>query len=65
MVLVALLLLTVASFLVLASFLVVVVVVSVLRFGGSDHVTLLLHAIGLLAIAVWLVGLSALACDTA
>ena len=63
MVLVALLLLTVASFLVLASFL--VVVVSVLRFGGSDHVTLLLHAIGLLAIAVWLVGLSALACDTA
>lgn len=64
MVLVALLLLTVASFLVLASFL-VVVVVSVLRFGGSDHVTLLLHAIGLLAIAVLLVGLSALACDAA
>lgn len=59
LVLVALLLLVFASFLIL------VVVVSVLRFGGSDHVTLLLHAVGLLAVAVLLIGLSAFACDAA
>ena len=59
LVLVALLLLVFASFLIL------VVVVSVLRFGGSDHVALLLHAVGLLAVAVLLIGLSAFACDAA